>query len=117
LSQEFSVPLTKQIDNFMNSPNQIISKLKSQYFWDVDLSGLNADPACRLIIERVFTLGDMHEMNEVIHYYGEKKTLEVLCNIAYIDPKSFNFILKLFHKPAEEFKCYHLKQSKPQHWS
>jgi|WetSurMetagenome_2_1015567.scaffolds.fasta_scaffold245130_2 hypothetical protein len=101
----------------MNSQSQLISSLNPQYFWDVEISGLNDNKACRLIVERVFTLGDMHEMNEVIHFYGEKKTLELLCNISYIDPKSFNFILKLFHKPAKEFKCYQRKQSNPQYWN
>ena len=101
----------------MNHQSQLITTLNPNYFWDVELSGLNDDKACRLIIERVFTLGDMHEMNEVIHYYGEKKRIEVLCNISYIDPKSFNFIIKLFNKPAEEFKYCQLKQSKPQYWS
>jgi hypothetical protein len=101
----------------MNSESHLIPKLKPQYFWDVDLSALHDDNSRRLIIERVFTLGDMNEMNEVIRFYGKKNTLEVLCNISYIDSKSFNFILKLFNKPAEEFRCYQLKQSKPQYWS
>jgi hypothetical protein len=101
----------------MNSRNQIISILKPQYFWDVDISVLNDDMACRLIVERVFTLGDMHEINEVIHYYGEKKTIDVLCNLAFIDRKSLNLISKLFNKPPEEFKCYKLSPLKPRYWN
>ena len=101
----------------MNSKNFIIAELKPQYFWDVDLSGLNEDSARRLIIERIFSLGDIHEINLVINFYGEKKVVEVLSNLTYIDPRTFNFITKLFNKSGEEFRCYQLKQSKPRYWS
>jgi len=101
----------------MNSGNLILSKLNPQYFWDVDLTALDEALSCRLIIERVFSLGDMQEMNQVIHYYGKEKVVEILSNLTYIDPKSLNFISKLFNKPREEFRCYMRKQSKPQHWT
>ena len=101
----------------MNSKNNIIARLKPRYFWDVDLSGLNEASASRLIIERIFSLGDIRELNDVINFYGEKKVMGVLCNLTYIDPKTFNFITKLFNKPGEEFRCYQIKQSKPRYWS
>jgi hypothetical protein len=101
----------------MSSKNSIISGLKPQYFWDVDFSALNDTSSTRLIIERVFTMGEVHEMNQVIKFYGEKRVVEVLCNLAYIDPKTLNFITKLFNKPRNEFKCSKRMQSMPQHWS
>jgi hypothetical protein len=101
----------------MNFHSQLISTLKPQYFWDVNFSGLDDDSASRLIIERVFSLGDLHEMNQVIHFYGEKKVVDVLCNLSYIDPKTLNFIKKLFNKPRKEFRCYKRKQSKSQRWN
>ncbi len=100
----------------MNSGNLILSKLNPQYFWDVDLTALDEALSSRLIIERVFSLGDMQEMNQVMQFYGKEKVVEILSNLTYIDPKSLNFISKLFNKPREEFRCYILKQSKPQHW-
>lgn len=101
----------------MNSGNLLISSLKPQYFWDVDFSALNETSSIRLIIERVFSMGDIHEMNQVITFYGKKKVVEVLCNLSDIDPKTLNFIAKLFHKPRKEFRCYKRMQSMPQHWS
>ncbi len=85
----------------MNPNNSIISSLKPNYFWDVDLAILDETNASRLIIDRVFSLGEIHEMNQVIHFYGKEKVVEVLCKLSYIDPKTFNFIVKLFNKPAE----------------
>ena len=101
----------------MKSCNHLISNLNPRYFWDVDFPSLNEISSGRLIIERVFSLGELHEMNQVIHFYGEKKVVEVLCNLPCLDPKTLNFITKLFHKPREEFRCYKQMLLKPQHWS
>jgi len=101
----------------MNAGNSIISGLNPRYFWDVDLSGLDEISSCRLIIERVFTLGEIHEMNLLISFYGRDKILEVLRNLTYIDPKTLNFVSKFFHKSVKSFRCYQLKQSRPQYWN
>lgn len=101
----------------MNSQQSLISKLKPNYFWDVDLAILDDTNASRLIIDRVFSLGEIHEMNQVITFYGEEKVLDILCHLSYIDPKMFNFIIKLFNKPPEAFRCFQRKQSTPQHWN
>jgi len=101
----------------VKSSNTLLSGLNPQYFWDVDLSGLDEVSSCRLVIERVFSLGDIHEVNLVVDYYGKHKVIEVLCNLSYIDPKTFNFIVKLFTLPPEKFKCHQKQQSKPQHWN
>lgn len=116
ISEKISI-FDKKTDIVMNRQSQLISTLNPHYFWDVDVSGLNDDKACRLIIERVFSLGDMPEMNQVISFFGENKVIEMLSELAYIDPKTLNFITKLFNKPGEEFRCYQLQQSKPRHWS
>jgi hypothetical protein len=109
--------LIERNSNMKGSEYSLLSKLNPGLFWDVDLSKLKADTSSRLIIERVFSLGDIHEMQEVISYYGREKVLDVMSNLSYIDPKTFNFITKLFNKPAKEFKCYQRKQSKNLHWN
>ncbi len=101
----------------MNSGNLILSKLNPQYFWDVDFTALDEALSCRLIIERVFSFGDLKEMNHVLHFYGTQTVVDVLSNLSYLDPKTLNFISKLFNKPREEFRCYMRKLSKPQHWT
>lgn len=101
----------------MKSGNLILSKLNPRYFWDVDLTGSNEASSRRLIIERVFSYGDLQEMHHVLRFYGKKIVVDVLSNLSYIDPKTLNFIAKLFNKPREEFRCYIIKRSKPQHWT
>jgi len=97
--------------------DSLISKLNPQYFWDVNLAGLNENSSSRLIIERVFSLGEIHEMNQVIGFYGREKVIDVLCNLSYLDPKTLNFVSKLLHKPVKAFRCYQLRQSRPQLWN
>jgi hypothetical protein len=101
----------------MNTKKHIITRLNPRYFWDVDLSELDEISSCRLIIERVFTLGEVNEMNLVISFYSREKVLDILCSLPYLDPKTLNFVSKLFHKSVKSFRCYQLKQSKPQFWN
>ena len=101
----------------MKSADSIFSKLNPRYFWDVDLSKINETSACRLVIERVFSLGEIHEMNQVIDFYGKRKVIEVLSNLSYIDPKTLNFVVKLFNKPIEGFVCYQKQQLQPRFWN
>ena len=101
----------------MSSQSSIIAQLKSQYFWDVDVNKLDTDADKRLIIERVFNLGDLKEINLIVEYYGRNIVLDVLYNINYFDPKTINFITKFFKVPKKNFKCYTRKQLKPQYWS
>jgi len=101
----------------MKPDSSIISNLNPRYFWDVDMLTLDEISSCRLIIERVFTLGEINEMNRLIDFYGHDKVIDILCNLPYLDPKTLNFVSKLFNKPLKSFKCYRLKQSKPQHWN
>jgi hypothetical protein len=101
----------------MNAENSIITRLNPRYFWDVDLSGLDENSSCRLIIERIFTLGEIDEMKQLINFYGRVKVIDVLCSLPYLDPKTLNFVSKLFHKSVKSFRCYQLKQSRPQFWN
>jgi hypothetical protein len=101
----------------MAEKSSLISSLNPQYFWDIDLSGLDVDSSARLIIERVFSLGEIREMSLLIDFYGRNRVLDVLSNLNYLDPKTLNFVSKLFHKPVKAFKCYQLRQSRPQHWN
>jgi hypothetical protein len=100
----------------INKPN-ISCVLNSQYFWDVDVTELDVDKAKRLIIERVFVLGKAVEINLVISYYGSGEVAEVLKNLNYIDPKTLNFVSKLFKIPLQSFKCYRRRQLTPPLWN
>lgn len=71
----------------------------------------------RLIVERIYSLGSIYEINLINDYYGEESVLEVLKNLNYIDPKTLNFISKLFNEPLQSFKCFTRTPLTARHWS
>ena len=95
-----------------------ISKdLNHNYFWDVEINNLHPEKSKRLIIERVFSLGSVKEIKMIINYYGKDQVIHTLKNINYLDPKTLNFVAKLFNIPLKEFKCCTRKSSNRQHWN
>ncbi|MFO7852394.1 MAG: DUF6922 domain-containing protein [Bacteroidota bacterium] len=94
----------------------ILGELRKNYFWDVNFEKLDPELSKRLIIERVFTLGEAGEIMMIINYYGEEVIIDVLKNLNYLDPKTLNFASKFFNLPLQSFKCYKRKQLIPQYW-
>lgn len=90
----------------MKNQPDIVKALNPTYFWDVDAGRLDAQKSKRLIIERVFSLGNLEEITMLIDFYGDQQIVETLCKVNYLDPKTLNFVSKLFKTPLEKFKCY-----------
>ncbi|MCF8234113.1 MAG: hypothetical protein K9G67_06110 [Bacteroidales bacterium] len=91
--------------------------IKPQYFWDVDVENLHLQESERLIIERIFSLGTLDDIKSVIRFYGKEDVINTLMKINYLDPKTLNFVSKMFNKPKTQFKCYTRMQSKSPHWN
>ena len=101
----------------MTKQPDILNLLNPQYFWDVDIRKLDSEKAKRFIIDRVFGLGKANEIKLVIEFYGSGTVADVLKNINYLDPKTLNFVSKLFNISLQSFKCYRRKQLTPPHWN
>ena len=101
----------------MNIHTSILDKINPGYFWDINKSKLSEVRSKRLIIERVFSLGTITEINYLIKFYGKNEVVKIIKSINYLDPKTFNFAVKLFNQPKKEFACYSRKQSTPQLWN
>ena len=104
-------------NNSMPKEINILDSLNPQCFWDIDMERLDPHRSKRLIIERVFTLGTLEEMVALIRYYGWSEAEETLLRINYLDPKTLNFLAKVFDRPKVNFACSTRKQSAPPHWS
>jgi hypothetical protein len=96
----------KVILKVMENKQQIIGQLKPQYFWDVDVSKINDKTNKRLIIERVITYGTLDEINLIVKNYGRAEVIKVVQKLTCLDPKTLNFISKIFEIPKNDFKCY-----------
>mgnify|MGYP005843405163 CR=1 FL=1 len=101
----------------MNPKTDIHDIFKKKYFWETDVQLLDSEDSKQFIIDRVFSLGDIDDINLVIEYYGEEETLNVLLRLNYLDPKTLNLVSKLFNESRENFRCQRRKLSKPQHWN
>lgn len=89
----------------MKNESTLIDKLDNRYFWDVNVSDINPVKSKRLIIERVFTLGDVKDIKLIIEYYGKQEVVAQLMKLPYLDAKTLNFASTLFNKPKNEFRC------------
>ena len=89
--------------------------LNPVFFWDVDYAGLDPVKSKRIIIERIFTLGNLTEMRSVISFYGVEEVKNTLTNLNYIDPKNLNFLSIIFSIPKRNFKCVLRQQSTRKH--
>ncbi len=101
----------------MREKADIFKAINPTYFWDVDTGKMDAYKSKRLIIERVFSLGQLDEIFFVIDFYGQQQIVDTLCGLNYLDPKTLNFVSKLFNTPKEKFKCYTKAQLTQQHWN
>jgi len=101
----------------MNNPNNILEDLNKNYFWDIHVSTLDLKKSKRLIIERVFSMGTLSDVRKLINYYGEKEIVEVLSRLNYLDPKTVNFVSKIFDIPLDKFQCQNRKQLVLQYWN
>jgi hypothetical protein len=90
--------------------------LRNELFWDVNPETLSLDQHRGLVIERVFSLGNLKELEFVIHYYGWDTVREELMKVGYLDPKTFEFATKMFQIPKSRMRCYIRKQSRSLYW-
>jgi len=101
----------------MNTSRTYIEHLSPQYFWDVDPAKLNDVDSKRLIIERTINFGSLKEIHELIQHYGKKEVVKMIRKISYLDPKTLNFISRLFEIPLSSFRCHTRKSLKPPRWN
>jgi len=91
-------------------------RLNPLYFWDVDYTRLDPVKSKRIIVERVFTLGTISEMQSLIRFFGKEEVKNTLIRLNYIDPKNLNFLSIIFRIPKRNFKCVQSRRSTPQQW-
>jgi hypothetical protein len=81
-------------------------RFRRSLFWDVPASALDLDKNRRLILERVFSRGNIEEFQSVNQYYTWDEIRESVKKIGYLDNKTLHFISKIYQIKSAEFKCY-----------
>lgn len=65
----------------------------------------------RLIIERVFSLGNKVEFQSLLNFYGTDVIKSEIVNAGSLDKKTLNWASMFLHIPKNKFKCYIKKPS------
>lgn len=81
-------------------------RFRRSLFWDVPESTLDLDKNRRLILERVFSRGNIEEFQSVNQYYTRDEISESVKKIGNLDNKTLHFISKIYHIKSAEFLCY-----------
>ena len=89
---------------FRDGINEI--RLRRSLFWDMPDVGIDLKRNKRLIIERVFSRGNIEEFKQIINYYSDRDIKQTVVRIGTLDKKTLSFISKAFHIKPEKFKCY-----------
>lgn len=65
------------------------------------------------MIGRVFEHGDVEDIRNCRHYYGEEKVSEVLLNAKFFTETRMYLASAVINKLVTEFRCYKLGLLKP----
>ena|SRR5208283_1693369 len=98
--------ITSEKNNFTG-----INFLQHRLFWDIDPQRLDLDLNNRLIIERIFMLGNKSQIQALIRYYGLDVIRREIVHAGNLDPKTINWVSKILHIPKKKFTCYIKRQS------
>ncbi len=86
-------------------------------FWDVDRNNLDFEKNKRLIIERIFTRGDIPDLKKIISLYGLKVIKKEIVKAGFLDKKTLNWTSIFLNIPKTQFRCYTKTQSEKIHWN
>jgi hypothetical protein len=87
--------------------------LNKRIFWDVDFEKIDYDAKGNFVIERVFERGDVEDIRNCRHYYGEEKVAQALLNAKFLPETTMYLASAVINKPVTEFRCYKLRQLNP----
>ena len=80
--------------------------LARRIFWDLDFTKLDYEVDDVLIIERVFSWGDLPDLREARRYYGDERICTVLLASDEIPFVALGLISAMFDRPMEDFKSF-----------
>jgi hypothetical protein len=80
-------------------------RLRKSLIWDVPTHTLDLDKNKRLILERVFSRGNIDEFCSVNQHYSREEIRETVIRIGILDKKTLHFLSKTYHINPGDFRC------------
>lgn len=81
-------------------------RLRKSLFWDVKPGEIEPERNRRMILERVFSRGNLHEFRAIQDLYSEDEIKSTIVQIGTLDKKTHTFLSKNYCIPISDFKCY-----------
>ncbi len=100
----------------MGLTQEDIDQLSPHLFWDCDRKRCRWNKHKCFLVGRILDYGLWKDWLILYKKIEISEIGEIAVNLRYLDPRSMAFISTLAKIPVEEFRCYILKQSNPQHW-
>lgn len=91
--------------------------LSKHLFWDTKYDDIDFDKHSSYVVSRVLEYGTLEDWKYIKDYYGLEKIVEISSRLRTLDKKALSFISAIGNIPKENFKCYTIIQSMPQHCS
>jgi hypothetical protein len=91
-------------------------KLDKRIFWDIKFDELDYEKYANFIIERVFERGDVEDIRQTRRFYGDEKVAEALTSAKWLSAVTLSLAKAVLGNKNEEYRCYILKQSNPEHF-
>lgn len=88
------------------SHDPLLSQLRPELFWDMDLSRLDSQKHASFIIERIAERGNLDDMRLIWDTYGPARVEQALLAARGLTPKTVTFFANLFGKSLESFGSY-----------
>jgi hypothetical protein len=89
--------------------------LSKVIFWDADFEAIDWQLKAAYVIERVVNYGSSQDWKTIKQYYGMERIRVITLQLRDLAPQSLSFLSCIFDIPKENFRCYILKRSFPQH--
>ncbi|GHU67926.1 hypothetical protein FACS189413_03650 [Bacteroidia bacterium] len=89
-------------------------KFDRRIFWDVNFDKLDYDNRADFIIERVFDRGDVEDIRQCRHYYGDKKIENTILSAKFLMEHRMYLASAIIEQPINNFRCYKLRQLNPE---
>ncbi len=91
--------------------------LSESLFWDLDITKLDEQKNKRMIIERVFSRGDIGDLKAIMEFYGLAVIKKEIVKAGYLDDKTLKWVSDFLDIPLKKFKCHSRKRSTHVHWN
>jgi hypothetical protein len=82
-------------------------------FWDSDPEKIDFERDKNKVIRRVFDMGRLDDLGEIMWFYPEETIINALLTADYLPENAIYLASALYHLRKEDFKCYSSKQFHP----